>query len=215
MINILLAEDHNIVRNGISSLLDSDPELKVVGEAANGVETLRKIYDEPIPDIILADINMPELDGLELLRALKNINSPIKVIILSSFDYENYIIEAMNAGAWGYLLKNVSKEEMIFAIKKVSNDQKYLCSEVSFKFFLKAAAGLHHTIDTKAVDSLSKREIEVLNLIAEGHSNIEIADLLFTSRRTVEGHRQKLLKKSGCNNTATLIRFAIRSGIIK
>lgn len=212
MINILLAEDHNIVRNGIRSLLDKEPGLHVSGEGINGNEIL-KLLDEGLPaDVILADMNMPGMAGVELIQKAKEQHPHVKVVILSMLDHEKYVARAFNAGALGYLLKNVSADEMIFALKHVHIGGKYLCSELSFRLLEKLIYA-PELPDQPDVD-FSKREIEVLTLIAEGHTNTEIADKLFTSKRTVEGHRQSLIDKTQSRNTATLIKYAIINGII-
>lgn len=214
MIKVLLAEDHNIVRNGIRSLLDIEPGIQVVDEAINGAQALEKINAGLEVDLILADINMPELTGIELVKAVAQVSPDTRVLILSMLDHENYIMEAINNGAWGYLLKNVSKEELLFAIKHVASGSKYICSELVFRMLFKPSSVYGTQLDEKTVSSLSKREIEVLTLIAEGNTNMEIADMLFTSRRTVEGHRQNLIEKTGVKNTAALIRLAVKSGLI-
>ena len=214
MIKVLLAEDHNIVRNGIRSLLDIEPGIQVVDEAINGAQALEKINAGLEVDLILADINMPEMTGIELVKAVAQVSPDTKVLILSMLDHENYIMEAINNGAWGYLLKNVSKEELLFAIKHIASGSKYICSELALKMLFKPSSGFGNQLDERTVSSLSKREIEVLTLIAEGNTNMEIADMLFTSRRTVEGHRQNLIEKTGVKNTAALIRLAVKSGLI-
>lgn len=214
LINVLLAEDHNIVRNGIRSLLDTEHGVQVVGEATTGTEALQIITSGVHADVVLADINMPEMSGIQLVKALRSTPSNPKVLILSMLDHENYIIEAVNAGASGYLLKNVSKEELLFAIAHVAGGDKYICSELVFKMFFKHSSDSHCQLDEKTVNSISKREIEVLTLIAEGYTNMEIADMLFTSRRTVEGHRQNLIDKTGVKNTAALIKLAVKNGLI-
>lgn len=214
MIKVLLAEDHNIVRNGIRSLLDVEPGIQVVDEAINGLQALEKINAGLDVDLILADINMPEMTGIELVKAVVEVSPHTKVLILSMLDHENYIMEAMKNGACGYLLKNVSKEELLFAIKHVATGSKYICAELAFKMLFKPSYSTDNRLDEKTLSSLSKREIEVLALIAEGNTNTEIADMLFTSRRTVEGHRQNLIEKTGVKNTAALIRLAVKSGLI-
>ena len=213
MIKVLLAEDHNIVRDGIRSLLETDPEITVIDEAVNGREVIEKIAKGIIPDIILADINMPELSGLELIKELKDVPN-ISILILSMLDHESYVLDAINSGASGYLLKNISKDELIFAIKHIAAGQKYICSELSFKMLLRVPLITDCVSDEKSINLLSKREKEVLALIGEGHTNVEIADILFTSRRTVEGHRLNLIEKTGVRNTAALIIFAVKNGII-
>lgn len=211
---ILLVEDHNIVRDGIKSLLLSEPGFQIVGEATNGKEALRKLESGLDATIVLADINMPELNGLELAGILKNKFPDIKVIILTMLDNENYIQQAFVNGAMGYLLKIVGRDELVFAVKHVKAGHTYICSDLAFKL-LKKNSGFYSINEfvTKEVH-LSSRELEVLRMVASGFTNHEIADKLFTSRRTVEGHRQKLLNKTGTKNTAALIRYAIQYKIL-
>jgi DNA-binding NarL/FixJ family response regulator len=216
LIKLLLAEDHNIVRNGIRSLLDKQTDIEVVAEATDGLEVLQKLEEGINPDIVLTDINMPNLNGLQLIDEVKKLSPDIKVMILSMLDHENYVMQAVNTGASGYLLKNVSEEEMMFAIRHVTAGNQYVCSELTSKLVTKLSSlpDENSTPDVKIPIDLSKREIEILLLIAEGFTNNEIAEKLFTSRRTVEGHRQNLLEKTSARNTATLIRFAVRNGLI-
>ncbi|HEX8378283.1 MAG TPA: response regulator transcription factor [Pedobacter sp.] len=215
MINVLLAEDHNIVRNGIRSLLNKQPDVTVVGEAIDGLDVLKHLEEGAEIDLVLTDINMPHLNGLDLIEKLKERSPQIKVLILTMLDHENYVIQAVNNGACGYLLKNVSEEEMMFAIRHINAGNSYVCSELTEKLLSKfSSMPQEHNKELKTTVDLSKREVEILLLIAEGHTNNEIAEKLFTSRRTVEGHRQNLLEKTGARNTATLIRFAVRNGLI-
>jgi DNA-binding NarL/FixJ family response regulator len=214
MIKIILAEDHNVVRNGIRSLLDKETDIQVIAEATNGKMVLQILKDGSIPDIILADINMPEMSGMEMVAQISHAYPKVKVIMLSMLDHEKYIMQAFKAGATGYILKNVNAIELVFAIRHVctSND-KYICNELSLRLLDK----LMHTPDSNfEVEDLdiTKREVEVLSLIAEGYTNQEIADKLFTSKRTIEGNRQMLIEKTGTRNTAALIRYAILNNII-
>ncbi|MGI4803580.1 MAG: response regulator [Janthinobacterium lividum] len=216
MINVLLAEDHNIVRNGIKSLLEKEKNLDVIADATNGRQALNLLDKIASVDIILADINMPELNGIELVLEIKNKFPKIKVIILSMLDHEKYILEAFKAGASGYILKSVTADELIFAINHVcNNNDRYICSELSLRMLDKLLHKPEVKISAELVEiELSKRELEVLALIAEGFTNHEIADKLFTSKRTVEGHRQNLIDKTSTRNTAALIRYAIVNGLI-
>lgn len=215
MIKVLLAEDHNIVRNGIRSLLDKQPDIEVVAEAMDGLEVIQKLDEGVKADIVLTDINMPQLNGLALIERVKDKNPEVKVMILSMLDHENYVIKAVSSGACGYLLKSVSEDEMMFAIRHVTEGNLYICSELTSKLLNKLSTLPDENSEgNKIAIDLSKREIEILLLIAEGLTNNEIAEKLFTSRRTVEGHRQNLLEKTGARNTATLIRFAARNGLI-
>jgi DNA-binding NarL/FixJ family response regulator len=214
--NILLAEDHTIVRNGIKMLLESEKDFKVVDEAVNGMEVLEKINKGAVVDIILTDINMPEMDGISLIREMKLIDPAVKVVILSMHDNEKYVIEAFIEGAAGYMLKNVSADELIFSLKYIHNGSKYLCSALTMKMMdnLINHKQYQYTANQHAID-FSMREIEILQLIAEGLTNSEMSEKLFISKRTIEGHRQSLLEKTESKNTAALIRFAVLNGIIQ
>ncbi|MBC8053302.1 MAG: response regulator transcription factor [Sphingobacteriaceae bacterium] len=216
MIKVLLAEDHTIVRNGIRSLLDKQTDIQVVAEATNGLEVLKKLKEGIQADLVLTDINMTQLNGIALIEEVKKISPGTKVLILSMLDQDSYIIQAVNSGVNGYLLKNISEDEMMFAIRHVIAGNLYICSELIEKLlpkFLSIDLQAAKTESKNAVN-LSRRELEILLLIAEGFTNNEIAEKLFTSRRTVEGHRLNLLEKTCTKNTATLIRFAVINGLI-
>lgn len=216
MINILLVDDHNVVRNGIKNLLEKEPDIRIAGEATNGREVLQLLNDIT-PDIILADMNMPEKNGLELAEKLHNENSPIKVVLLTMHDHQQYVNKAMKAGVWAYLLKNISSDELLFAIRQVYSGKKYLCTEISIRLLNQAlGSSFLQDEDTNApAPAFSEREREVLRLIADGLTNQEIADKLFTSKRTVEGHRRTMIDNARVKNTAELIRFAMRKKIIE
>jgi DNA-binding NarL/FixJ family response regulator len=216
MLKILLAEDHNIVRNGIRMLLEMDDNIHIVAEATNGFDVLDMLKKGIEVDLILTDINMPGIDGLTLLKELKPDFSNIRVVILSMHDNENYVTEAFREGVAGYLLKNISSEELLFALKHIHAGGKYLCSEISMKMVDKLLSTNYASLQTSSPSiEFSQREIEVLNLIAEGMTNVEMADKLFISKRTIEGHRQSLIEKTGVRNTASLIKHAIQHGIIQ
>lgn len=212
-IKVFLVEDHNIVRNGIRTLLERQPDIEIAEEAETVNETLEKLRTGIQVDIILSDINMPGLSGLDLINIVKPEFPDIRIIMLTMLDHENYIKQTITAGANGYLLKNIDIEQMLFAIRHVAAGGRYICSEIVFEMLKKQLDSPTEVVTGQSVD-LSQREEEVLHLIADGFTNQEIADKLFTSRRTVEGHRQNLLEKTGTKNTATLIRFAIRNSII-
>jgi DNA-binding NarL/FixJ family response regulator len=216
MLNVILAEDHTIVRNGIRMLLEMDKEINVVGEAVNGLEVLELVKQDILIDIILADINMPEMDGIALIRELKIVSPDTRIVMLSMLDNEKYVAQAFSEGASGYLLKNVSADELLFSLKHIHIGGKYLCSELAIRLLDK----LIQTSNTQVLSpdlsvELSMREIEILHLIAEGLTNSEMSDKLFISKRTIEGHRQSLIEKTGSRNTAALIRFAVLNGFIQ
>jgi len=214
-IKIILAEDHQIVRNGIKSLLQQDEGLEIIGEAENGNEVFELINSGLIPDLIIADINMPEMDGLSLAAQLKNEYPQVHVIILSMMDHEKYIVQAFDLGVKGYLLKNASINEMIFAIRHIIQGHEYICSEVTLKL-LKKIVRLSETTSQPITSNVSftPRELEILKLTSEGFTNMEMANKLFTSRRTIEGHRQSLIDKTGAKNSAALIVYAFKAGIL-
>jgi DNA-binding NarL/FixJ family response regulator len=213
MIKVLLAEDHQIVRNGIKNVLETDGRFNVVGEASNGKDALQMINDNVCPDIILADIYMPEMTGLELAEKLKQLEfQNIKIVILTMLDNESYVFEAFRSGIRGYLLKNISSEELLFALSHIHHhDNQYVCSDLAVRMLKHAQARMR--ADNMDID-FSKRETEVLSLIAQGFTNKEIANKLFTSRRTVEGHRQTMINKANVRNSAELIRFAVKNSLI-
>lgn len=218
IINVLLADDHHLVRDGIKYLIAKYPEFNVLGEGADGTEIIKILEstDQSV-DVVLADINMPNMSGLVLSEKIRTQFPCTKVIILSMLDHEKYVSHAMQAGAMGYLLKSVNEEELIFAIKQVVNNSFYACSELTYQLLNKnllSKSGIRtHTCTGVKVD-FSSREVEILELIAEGYTNLEIAEKLFTSKRTVEGHRLQMISKTGVRNTAALVKFCITNGIL-
>lgn len=216
MLQVVLAEDHNIVRNGIRMLLELDQEINIAAEAMNGVEVLEYIATGQEVNVILTDINMPEMGGVSLLQEVKALNPDVYVVMLSMQDNEKYVSQAFVEGASGYLLKNVSADELIFSLKHVGMGGKYLCSELAFRMLDKLVHNRCHSLAAVPLSAdFSLREIEILHLIAEGMTNTEMSDQLFISKKTVEGHRQSLIEKTGAKNTAALIRYAVLNGIVR
>ncbi len=213
MIKVILAEDHNIVRNGIKLLLDTQPDISVVAEASNGQQVLDLINDGQEVDIVLADLNMPKLDGIGLIDKLKSIAPNTKIIILTMLDNDKYISQAFGEGACGYLLKNLGEDELVFALKSVQGGNRYICTELSLRLLDEMLKNADYQKEKENID-LSSRELEVLSLIAEGYTNREMGEKLFLSKRTIEGHRQALLDKTHTKNTAMLIRFAHKNNYI-
>lgn len=217
MITLILAEDHPIVRNGIKMLLDTQENMRVIGEADNGLQVLDLIEKGIIPDIILSDITMPEMGGIELLQAVSDRYPSIKVIMLSMLNSTQNVAQAFTQGAQGYLVKNVSYDELLFAIQHVHRGRRYLSEELSMllleKLYKQSDLNEQSEKVIQEVD-LSERELEILQLIGDGYTNMEIADKLFLSKRTVEGHRQNLIDKTGTRNSPALVKFAIMNGLI-
>ncbi|MGY3054200.1 DNA-binding NarL/FixJ family response regulator [Pedobacter sp. UYEF25] len=214
MIRVILAEDHNIVRNGIKMLLESQPNISVVSEASNGQQVLDLINGGVEADIVLADINMPQMDGIQLIESLKTISPSTKVVVLTMLDNDKYLAQAFEAGAQGYLLKNLGEDELVFGLKAVQAGTRYVCAELSLRMLDELLKNASQLKEKREMD-FTIRELEVLQLIAEGYTNREMGEKLFLSKRTVEGHRQALLDKTSTKNTAMLIRFAYSNGYIE
>ncbi len=215
MVKILLAEDHKILRDGIKALLEDDPKIKVVAEAGNGQEAIKKLQDTEV-DVAILDLNMPIMGGIEATKYIRDNYETTKTLILSMLDDENYLLKGFQAGANGYILKSSGKEELLFAINKLANNECYICSELALALVdrLKDNFGLTAPAGKLDID-FSDREMQVLELMAEGLTNAEIADKICASRRTVETHRKNLIDKTNSRNTASLIKFAITNGLIK
>lgn len=219
MIKLVLTDDHRLFREGIKALLTEDEAIEVAGEAASGSELLELLTSVPA-DIVLLDISMPDMDGLEAINLLQRRHPDLKVLVLSMLDNEWYVHQMLEAGAAGYLLKNISKEELLEAIRLVASGMRYISPTLTIDLLRKAnhhvppAPPLDHEVVRKPHKELSKRELEVLNLISEGFTNAEISEKLFTSKRTIETHRQNLLEKTHTKNTAALIKFAVLNRII-
>jgi two-component system response regulator NreC len=215
MIQILLVEDHNIVRNGIMTMLNAQEDISIAAECASASEALNELEQGLQVDLILTDINMPGMDGLSFTAHVTQKYPGIKVLILSMYDQDDYINQAFKKGAKGYVLKNVGPEELIFGIRQIiSRDERYICSELSLKLLDRQLRLSEIAIPENIDFDFSSRELEILRLVAEGFTNIEIAEQLNTSKRTVEGHRQNLIDKTGVRNSIALIRFAIINGLI-
>lgn len=208
-IKILLADDHPVVRKGLGSCLAKAGYLKLVGEACDGNEALR-LANELSPDILLMDISMPEMDGLTVSEKLRKDSSPVKVIILSMHSNREYVSRILKAGARGYVLKNSPPEELIQAIDVVASGETFFSPDV-------ARMVLNQYVDNAGqtpLDKLTDREREVLVLIAGGRSNKEIADQLNLGVRTVETHRERVMRKLAIHSVAGLTKFAIAHGLV-
>lgn len=209
-IRIIIADDHQLFRNGLKILLNAFPDLEVVGEASNGEEFLRILKDNKA-DIALMDINMPELNGIEATRRGLRICPDISIIALSMYGEEEYYYKMVDAGAKGFVLKDSDISEVKEAIMTVRKGGSYFSQELLYHVIQKIK---HREYESKAAN-LSKREKEILMKICEGLSNQEIAEALFISKRTVDKHRANLLSKTNSKNTASLILFAIKNKLIE
>jgi len=216
LITVLIVDDHKIIRDGIKSLLQDVENIKILGEASNGLEAIEFFKNQPT-DVVIMDIRMPEMSGIETTKYLTENYPGVKVLALTMHDEEAFIYKMLNAGASGYLLKNVGKEEFVTAINKIYKGENYFSLDMATKMitnmmFAKPNDTSEHVEDDDM--QLTKREIEVIKLIAEGLTSQDIADKLFISPRTVDTHRRNLLQKLNVKNTAELIKFAIKHNIV-
>lgn len=208
---IVIAEDHTILREGLLSLLSSEPELRVVGEAKDGREAIRRV-EQLEPDLILMDLSMPRMNGVEAIREIKNRIPETRVLALTVHKAEEFVLEVLQAGADGYVLKDASSKELVMAIRSVLGGQRYLSPAVSQMVIEGYLAG--RKTSEFPWDTLTKREREILKLIAEGHKNKEIADYLCISVKTVEKHRANLMKKLDLHSAAALTAYAMERGLV-
>lgn len=213
MTTIVLADDHAIVRQGLRALLETDPEMEIVGESADGLTALELIEDLR-PDIAIVDVTMPDLSGLEVVRRVARRSPDTAVIVLSMHADEGYVIEALRSGAAGYVLKSTSTSSIIDAIREVMHGRRYLSppfTQRAIEAYIRASEEEGHE---DAYETLTLREREVLHLVAQGHTNAEIAARLVISPRTVETHRANLMRKLNLHTQADLWRYSLRRGII-
>lgn len=214
-IKVLLVEDHTIVRKGIKELLDNQEGIEIIGEAVDGREAIEKVK-QIVPDVIVIDIKMPNLNGIEATRQIKKINPEIKVLALSAHDNEEYIRQMFQAGASGYLLKDSAVSDLVSAINAVEKGDMYLSPLIS-RAIVKDYMG-HVGAESGDSDSLSiltGREREVLQLIAEGNTSKKIAHMLKLSANTVDVHRTHIMEKLNIHDITSLIKYSIRKGLIE
>ena len=213
-IKVLLVEDHTILREGIKALLEKEPGIEVIGEADDGIEAMKAV-EKLQPDIVLLDITLPYLNGLEITRKISKRYPGIKVLILTMHNSEEYVIELLTAGAKGYIIKQAAPNELISAIRSVSEGFIFLSPEISKKVVGRINIKGRLNKDKKDRFQLSERETEVLQLIVEEHSPRDIAGLLFISIKTVENHRYNIMKKLDIHSIAGLTKYALEKRIIQ
>lgn len=210
---MLIADDHKIVRQGIRKLLETEPDLEVLGEARDGHEAVKKA-GQLKPDLVLMDIAMSNLNGLEATRQIKKAFPRIKILILTMHKSEEYVLQSLQAGASGYLLKDAAVEDLVSAIRSVYKLDSFLSPAVS-KTVIDAYLSKHKTKRRSSVfEILTDREREILQLIAEGHTNRKIADTLFISVKTVEAHRSNIMRKLNIHDITDLVKYAIKKGVV-
>ena len=210
-IRILVVDDHPVVRDGLSAMLSTQADFEVVGEAADGAEAVRKVV-QLRPDIVLLDLEMPGMDGVETLRKLHQDAPGVRALVFTAFDTDERILGAVQAGAQGYLLKGVPRSELFEAVRAVSAGGSLLQPVVASKLLRHMRGGAENTTSTQA---LSEREMEVLHLLAQGKANKEIASALVISERTVKFHVSAILRKLGAANRTEAVRAAVQRGLIR
>ena len=210
---VVIAEDHTILREGLRALLSAESDLEVIGEAEDGRQAIRRV-EELGPDLILTDLSMPKMNGVEAIREIKKRAPETKVLALTVHKAEEFILEVLQAGADGYVLKDASSEELMMAIKSVLGGKRYLSPSVSQMVIDGYLEGRKSIASSSPWDTLTKHERQILELIAEGHKNKEIADYLYISVKTVEKHRANLMKKLDLHSAAALTAYAMERGLV-
>jgi DNA-binding NarL/FixJ family response regulator len=214
MIRVVVVEDHHLVRQGICSLLERAEDIVVVGEAADGIEAVEMAQREK-PDVVVMDIVMPRMNGTQAIERLRAIQRPPRIVILSMYSDETLIQQCLRNGATGFLLKRSVVEELLLAVRAAARGETFLSPSISSMILRGALASSEGDSGESGIESLSGRELEVLQLVAEGHTNASIGEILSISPKTVEKHRASLMTKLDLHDMAGLIRFAIKNGVIQ
>ena len=209
VMRVVIADDHGIVRSGLRLLLEQQPDIEVVGEAADGAEA-RDLAIAERPDLAILDVKMPKLTGLQATREIREQAPDVAVLILSMHDDERYLFEALKAGASGYVLKRQADEDLLDAVRAVQRGEPFLTPDAQ-RALIKDV--LERGPDQ--ADELTPREQEVVKLVAEAHTNREIAEILHLSEKTVESHRANAMRKLGMRDRVELVRYAVRRGLIE
>jgi DNA-binding NarL/FixJ family response regulator len=214
-VRVFLIENNDVVREGLGSYIERDGGNKLVGFSSNGSDALKKLKTNSI-DVLLIDVYHPAVDGFAHVRKIKSDYPRLKILLLMAGDQEKYFVETIECGSNGHMDKNCTQSDLLTAIKIVSRDGIYMCGEFTLKMLDKYREAKEYIHKSKRpVPNLSEREAEVLELIGEGFTNAEMANALFTSVRTIETRRKRLLDKTGTQNTATLVKFAVVNGMLK
>lgn len=210
---VILADDHVLVRHGLKRILEENPNLEIAAEVGDGLELLN-VLQKINPDLIILDVSMPNLRGIEAIPEIRRIRPNAKVLMLTMHKEEDYLYQAISAGANGYLLKEDAEKELFSAIEHIKNGKIYISPSLADQSMQNWARMRRGEDDAQHVESLTVREREILKLIAEGKSNKEIGDLLFISVRTVERHRANMMSKLNIRKTAELVQYALRKHYI-
>ncbi|MDX1640306.1 MAG: response regulator transcription factor [Balneolaceae bacterium] len=211
-IKIALVDDHKIVRDGIKTMLESQQDIEVVSEASNGKEFLEKV-DKHLVDLVIMDINMPEMDGITATKELKENHPHVKVLALTMSNDDLHIRQMIQAGASGYIMKSAGRKELRNAIDTIMSGKHYFSDEATHSIMMDIVKGKGKSTSPETVH-ITDRELEILELIVQEYTNQEIAEKLFISSRTVDAHRRNLLQKTGARNTAGLVKYAFQHNLI-
>lgn len=213
-INILLVDDHTLIREGLKLILKKNKQFKIIGEASNGVEALEFLEKNAAKThVMLLDITMPELDGFKVAKVVKKKYPDLKVLALTMHNEESYITKMIDVGVHGYVLKDSNLDDLSSAIKTILDDKPYYSSDVS-AVMINSLMNKDKQKDNNAIDNLTEREKEIIHLISDGYKSSEIADKLELSTRTIEVHRRNLMKKIEVKNTAELVSYVLKSKLI-
>jgi len=213
---IFIAEDHTILREGLKAMFDAEKirdRYQVVGEAVDGMEAVQSVEQQK-PNLVLMDLSMPRLNGIDAIREIKRQNPTIRVLVLTVHEDEEYIIEVFKAGADGYVLKDCTKDELLFAVENVVEGKRYICTGISNTIIDGFLDGRDSPRDDSVWQTLSQREREVLKLVAEGFKSREISEYLYISEKTVKKHRANIMKKIGVRTVSAMTAYAIRKGLV-
>ncbi|HOP35902.1 MAG TPA: response regulator transcription factor [Syntrophales bacterium] len=210
---IVIAEDHKILREGLSSLLTADGDMEVVGDAGDGMTAIRTIRNT-LPDLVLLDLNMPKMDGIAVIREIKKHSPEVRILALTMYRNEDYILEVFNSGGDGYCLKSSGKDDLMTAINTVLSGKPYVSPEISGLVLQGYLESRRKSRMISSLETLTQREKEVLKLVGEGFQNKEIADYLCISPKTVEKHRANIMRKLDLHSASELTAYAIEKGLV-
>jgi two-component system response regulator NreC len=212
-VKLLLVDDHEVVRTGLRMLLENQPNIKIIGEASTGLQALEMV-DELMPDVVIMDITLPDISGIEATRRLRQSHPDLPVVALTIHEDEQYFFEMLQAGASGYVPKRAAPEDLLNAIQVVHAGEVYIYPSLAKLLVADFLSRAGDGINKATVDGLTPREQEVLAVLAEGQSNDEIAEKLAISRHTVARHRENLMRKLNLHSRSELVKYAIRKGLI-